>query len=226
MDRAAPRWLVWTGIAAVGLAGGLAVRLVWEQTIWTWEHGPAMVGHALAHTRPGLLLVDAVAASLAWPLMALLVAVVRHRIPDRKLLALLTAYGLAWLLMLVPYGTWQRLFIDRFSQAQAIALLDEAAGEGDVRTVMAVLESGVAVDAQGPTGTALHAAAAEGQLEVMAYLISRGADVNATDAHGVSPMVSAQHARTRSMQAQRLLADHGGILRYRPSGNQAGPAAQ
>lgn len=56
--------------------------------------------------------------------------------------------------------------------------------------------------------TPLHGAAVEGQLEVIEYLISRGADVNALNAYGDSPMENA-----RSMnhpEAMHLLERHGG----------------
>lgn len=173
MNRAAPRWLIWLGVPAVSLAGALAARLVWEQTIWTWEHGPEMVGYALTHTWLGLLLLSAAPVSLAWVIVALGFVIQTRRIADRSLLALLIVCCIAWGLMLVPYGSWERLFIARFSHAQAIALLMDAAGEGDVRTVRAVLESGIPVNAQGPAGTALHVAAAHGQLDTMACLMRR-----------------------------------------------------
>src|ERR1700693_3623682 len=44
-----PLWLRLVG--AVFFIGSLmlAARIVWEQTVWTWEQGPQMVGFSLAH---------------------------------------------------------------------------------------------------------------------------------------------------------------------------------
>ena len=43
----------------------------------------------------------------------------------------------------------------------------------------------------------------------MQYLISRGAEINALNAYGDSPMANARQAEQRSGEAQALLAKHG-----------------
>src|SRR5580700_7517676 len=51
-----PLWLsILGGIVFIGSAI-LAGRLTWEQTVWTWERGPQMVGFSLAHGPAAILL--------------------------------------------------------------------------------------------------------------------------------------------------------------------------
>src|SRR5262245_11485814 len=52
-----PRWLLICGWLGVPGTLALAARLVWEQTLLTWDYGPQMVGFSLAHGYGGLLLV-------------------------------------------------------------------------------------------------------------------------------------------------------------------------
>jgi ankyrin repeat protein len=56
--------------------------------------------------------------------------------------------------------------------------------------------------------TALHGAAVEGQVKVIEYLVSRGADVNAVDRFGDSPLEVAITGKHN--EAAQVLADHGG----------------
>ena len=212
MKRAFPQVIVWLGIPSIAVVWLLASRLVWEQTVWTWERGAQMVGFSLMHSGLGALLVLAVYASLAWPILALIVAAIRRSIGSKKIVTMLAMYSLGWALLLAPYGFWQRIFIGKFTPTQAIELMTYAAATGDLRTVRAFLDTGVSVNAQGRDGTALHAAAVQAELEVMEYLISRGAEVNAVNAYGDSPMANARQAETRSVEAQALLSKHGGQL--------------
>jgi len=65
----------------------------------------------------------------------------------------------------------------------------------------------MAVDARANGQTALHGAAVAGQVEVIEYLIAAGADINATDRLGTSPLdVAISEKRT---EAAAYLADHG-----------------
>ena len=50
-----PRWLQFSGMVIFAGAAMLSARLIWEQTVWTWERGPQMVGFSLAHG-PGAIL--------------------------------------------------------------------------------------------------------------------------------------------------------------------------
>lgn len=200
------------GVSAAFLVWVLAVRLVWEQTVWTWERGAQMVGFSLMHSEWGGLLVLGALASLLWPVLAALVPSWRRSLRERKMVVVLSAYALAWAVLLTPYGFWQRAFIWKFEPPLAAELMTYAAASGDLRTVRAFLEAGTPVDARDRRGTALHAAATQAELEVMAYLIARGADVNAIDVYGESPMSRARNSEPRSAEALALLERHGGRL--------------
>jgi hypothetical protein len=212
MKRNFPRWVMLLGLPAIVSVWLLAVRLVWEQTAYTWENGEQMVGRSLIESNIGALLVLAVMASLVWPILMIGAAIWAKHIGGRKPLIYLGAYLTAWALILTPYGVWQRVFIDKFSPAQAANLMTSAAAKGDIGTVDAFLRSGVAIDAQGPNGTALHTAAIEAELGMMAFLLARGADVNALNDSCDSPMENARRAPQRSAEALDLLAKHGGRL--------------
>jgi Ankyrin repeats (3 copies) len=212
MKRELPATLVRLGIPAIVGVWLLALRLVWEQTVWTWERGPQMVGFSLMHSGLGGLLVLAVYASLLWPLVALIFVVIRRNLGGKKLVTMLAVYAVGWVLLTTPYGFWQRLFISKFTPSQAAELMTYAAARGDLRTVRAFLEAGTPVNVQARSGTALHTAAVQAELEVMQYLLSRGAEVNAINAYGDSPMANAREARVRSAEAQALIAKHGGQL--------------
>ncbi len=69
--------------------------------------------------------------------------------------------------------------------------LSEAAKVGDLATVKSIIEANPALGKAklDPMGmTALHTAARYGQKDVAAYLIQQGADVNAQDIEGETPL--------------------------------------
>jgi ankyrin repeat protein len=78
--------------------------------------------------------------------------------------------------------------------------------------VKAFLARGVPINTQTRNGTALHGAAVEGDLEMIEYLIQQGADVNAINAYGDSPLANAMGARSRAQETQALLIKHGAKL--------------
>jgi uncharacterized protein len=79
-------------------------------------------------------------------------------------------------------------------KANADSLVQYAA-LGDTSTVALLLAAGVPASAVEPTRlvTALHNAAAQGQLPVIELLLGRGADANAQDWRGVTPLINAAH---------------------------------
>jgi hypothetical protein len=185
-------WLL--ALGAVPLIGSslLAGRLIWEQTVWTWERGPQMVGFSLGHGSGAVLFLAPFLLAL-WAAAALAVIVVNLIKKRRTDLPTLVAFGLAVLLLgllLLPSGVWQRLFIRQMaSSPRASDLLIYAAYGKDFRTVRAMLSHGVRIDAidHSEWRTALHAAAAAGDLRTIQFLVSSGADVNALDRAGDSP---------------------------------------
>lgn len=187
-----------SGAAAVASVGSvlLAGRLAWEQTVWSWENGPQMVGFSLAHG-PGMVLLLC-PVLLAVTLVLLLVVTARdlarrRRVPWRRW----GGMGLASVclsLANISYGFWQRLFVDRIATGPfAAEFLIHDSALGDSRTVKALVAHGVPVTARSRRThqTALHAAAVEGKTDVIEYLLSEGADVNAVDRYGNSPLQNA-----------------------------------
>ena len=171
-----------------------------------------MVGFSLAHSSFGALLMPGVLVSLAWPVAVGIAAAICRSFGGRKNVVLLLAYALGCALIATPYGFWQRIFIWKFDQSQAVDFLTYAAAKGDLRTTKAFLDSGIDVNAQGSSGTALHAGAVRGQIEVIDFLLSRGADVNAVNAFGDTPMANAAQADKRSAETITFLTAHGGKL--------------
>jgi hypothetical protein len=206
-------WLIALGVVPVIGTAVLAGRLIWEQTVWTWEQGPQMVGFSLAHG-PGALLFLAPFLLAAWlviEVVLIVVDLVKKRKTDTPTWA---AVGLAVLLfglLSVPSGIWQRLFIRQMaSSACAGDLLIYAAYGKDFGTVQALLSHGVSIKATDHSywRTALHAAASAGDLHTVQFLISSGADVNALDRAGDSPV---ELAFSRGHQdCATLLQEHGG----------------
>ena len=102
----------------------------------------------------------------------------------------------------------------RTGDADCSTALAKAAANGDVAMLSLLLEWGEDVEIRPPgeSGreagyTGLHAAAKHGQLEAAAFLLGRGADVNARCVGGQTPlMLSAKWADTR---LAGLLLRHG-----------------
>jgi hypothetical protein len=192
---AVPRWLIAAGVPVVAVSALLAARLVWEQTLLTWAHGPQMVGFALVHgylapliLTPFLLLVWLGLVAACW---------IHGRLQGRRLgrgeASLIAAALISGALPFVPYGAWQRLFAGRLATGPyASEFLIEAAALGDERTVRALLDHGVGVAARNGSGqTALHGAAVGNQPAMIALLADRGAALDVLDASGDSPLQAA-----------------------------------
>jgi ankyrin repeat protein len=78
--------------------------------------------------------------------------------------------------------------VSGLTDAEQGAALGQAASTGNVRAITVMLDLGFSVQARGENGgTALHAAAYAGSAAVVALLIGRGADLEATDATWNSP---------------------------------------
>jgi hypothetical protein len=109
----------------------------------------------------------------------------------------------------LPSEVWQRLFVDKFATGpQAGRYFAMAAGAGDVGMVKMYLDHWTPVDVRTCEGTTgLHAAAAGGHVDVIRFLIAAGADVNAVDRMGDSPL-----RVSNSPEGTRLLQSHGATI--------------
>jgi len=206
-------WLLALGVVPLIGTALLAGRLIWEQTVWTWERGPQMVGFSLVHGSGAVLLLAPFLLAI-WMAVSLVLVVIDLLKKKRTDTTTWAAFGLAVLvvgLLFVPSGVWQRLFVRQMaSSPRAGDLLVYAAYNRDLRTVKAMLAHGVSIRATDHSEwrTALHAAATAGDLRTIQFLVSSGADVNALDRSGDSP---AELAASRGHQeCATFLQEHGG----------------
>lgn len=188
-----PLWLAILGMVIFVGSTVLAARLIWEQTVWTWERGPQMVGFSLAHGSGALLFLFPILL-IVWTLVVAAVAI--WSLIRRKRVAIFTwvplgVVALLFLLMGLPEGFWERAFISQMAASpRASDLLVYAAYRGDVGTVKAIIAHGVPINAADHSDlrTSLHAAAVAGDFRTTEYLVSEGADLNVLDRSGDSPL--------------------------------------
>jgi ankyrin repeat protein len=89
------------------------------------------------------------------------------------------------------------------------------ANGGDVAAIEALLDSGTDVNsAYFDRRTALHVATCEGRKNVVALLLSRGANVNSQDRWGSTPLADAIHYKNYAVC--KLLEENGAMLSMAP----------
>jgi len=193
-SRPFPRFLALLGIPFSVIAALLAIRLIWEQTVLTWEQGPQMVGWSLMHDEVGVVALVALWISFLWIVPTLVMGIVRRGFGGRLGTVVVSLYATSVLALLVPYSWWQLAFTSKLAHSpHAADFLTVAAGGGHEANVKALLSSGVPVDAESYSGsTALHSAASTGQLGVCRLLLEQGADINKINRSGDSPLAYAE----------------------------------
>lgn len=103
---------------------------------------------------------------------------------------------------------------EREMSEESMQLLYLANG-GDVAAIEAFLDSGADVNsADFDRRTALHVAACEGRKDVVALLLSRGANVNHQDRWGSTPLADAIHYK--NYDVCKLLEENGAVLPMAP----------
>jgi ankyrin repeat protein len=117
-----------------------------------------------------------------------------------------------WLLYLIA--------IPAFSIAQSKNQASELtlyAAQGDINAVQRALASGVSVNSVDPihNATALHAAAAVGNIRLIELLIDKGADLNAPDRRGISPLIVA--CATGQISSAKTLIEAGAKINIKPT---------
>jgi hypothetical protein len=208
-----PKQLTWFGWLIVLPSLYFAAHIVWEQTVWTWDSGPQMVGFSLMHSGIGGLLYLALYSGIIWVVAVAIFAWRSKTLGGSMMATLILAYALSWGMLAIPYGFWQRAFIDKLVHRPDVGdFVSEAAAWGDIQTVQAFLSNGASVNVLTRRGgaTPLHAAAVGGQPAVVEYLISRGADVNAVNLYGNSPLANAIDARHNATATAEVLTRRGG----------------
>lgn len=174
-------WTV-TGYLLVAVVAVFSSRIVYEETVLTWTNGPQMIGFAMAHTMPLMLLAGLIGlvGGLLWILVSLVLLYRRRfRVPffDWLPVVLLFLLGVT---ILTPYEMWEELMVRSLGQSKyAGEFLVQAAAGGRERFVALLLRKGCDVNYEGRDGsTPLSAASVEGREKMVSFLISRGADVN------------------------------------------------
>ena len=220
--------LVLFGWVAILFSAILAGRLLWEETSLTIQRGPQMVGFSLAHGLGVVLFLGPMVLSL-WILVAVVVLVVcvwrKRRLSRWYWLTLGGAIAMIGFLS-IPQVFWQWSLIGSFARSpHAADLMVYDAAEGDVRTMRGYLEHGVPLTATDDEGaTATFAAAAGGSLPVVEMLANRGADLNATNLYGDSPLEAAMENKHADVAA--FLKAHGATqIQGTPEQREAATAA-
>lgn len=100
--------------------------------------------------------------------------------------------------------------------------LVQYAAQGDASVVQLLLQAGIKATDADPVRhvTALHNAAAQGHVGLVKLLMERGADVNAADWQGITPLIAASFYGR--VEAMRMLLAQGAAADVRPAG---GPTA-
>jgi len=181
------------GVILVTGTAVLAARLTWEMTSLTWQQGPQMVGFSLAHGYGAILFFFPIALSV-WLLVFLVVCVVRkarRRNVGRLGWSILAVAALTLGVLSLPQGFWDRIFVSKLATSpKSSEFLVRAAGNGELHTVKALIAHGVPIQSTNYEGsTALHYSACAGESDVVRYLIKAGANVNALNLYGDSPLV-------------------------------------
>src|SRR5580658_6899572 len=101
------------GWLSCAVAFALDLRLIYEQTVLTWTNGPQMLGFAVAHLHPELLIIGGVGifCAHAW-LLICLVIYIRRRMAHRTSIPSTAWIQIALLAIAaaapyVPYSLWQ-----------------------------------------------------------------------------------------------------------------------
>jgi hypothetical protein len=144
-----PVWLWMWGLPAICGSAALAGRLVWEETALTWESGPQMLGFSLAHGGGAILFFFPLLLAPWVVVVALLTLrnLARRRATAKQVWVMLALAVTTLAVMALPYGFWQRLFINRLiSGSHAGEFFCYAAAAGDLGTVKALVSHGVSVE--------------------------------------------------------------------------------
>lgn len=211
MVKKFPKTLSYIGFIFSALSIILAIRIVWEQTVWTWNFGSQAIGFSLIHGGAGIILYGALLLGLIWIATVFVFMIITRSIGGISTIAPMTIYLISWILLSIPYGYWQRIFIRKMVQSRhAAEIMIYAAATGDQKTVEAFIQQGMPIDAENPPdgSTALHAAAGSGEIDVARFLISKGANVNHIDRFGDSPTENALSRNRKEMV--KFLSKKGG----------------
>ena len=207
-----PRLWTVAGYLLLALVATFVGRIVYEETVLTWAYGPQMIGFAMVHTMPFMLLAGFIGlvGGLLWMLVSLVLFYRRRfRIPsfDWLPMVLLPLLGV---MLFIPYETWEELMVRILGRSKhGGEFLVQAAGDDKRNFVTLLLRQGYDVNYQNSGGsTPLSAASVEGRPEMVSFLIFRGANVNRKDGlAGESALMGA--AEMGQLGTVRVLLNNG-----------------
>lgn len=101
---------VWWWVAVI-LSCPLYVRLLWEETILTWQRGPQVIGFSLVHQNLEVLMLDLLGNGLAiaWMLTVVVLFSFKRRRPSMRAIVYFSIFAVGTALESVPYEYWARL---------------------------------------------------------------------------------------------------------------------
>jgi ankyrin repeat protein len=195
-DSFSKAWKI-VGYLLLGAAAVFVGRIVYEETILTWLHGPQMVGFAMMHGAVPFILfagIIGLPGVLFW-FVASLVLLIRRKFRVRfsdwvPVVLCILLVGL----IVIPYEAWEELMVRIAGPgAHGSDFLVQAAGQGKQRFVTLLLGKGYNVNYEDGGGTTpLSGASVGGHEEMVSFLISKGAAVNRKDGlAGETPLMGA-----------------------------------
>jgi hypothetical protein len=179
-------------------------RIVYESTVLTCVNGPQMVGFSMLHGGHSFFLLGLL--FLPFGALFFLVALVfgalkRFRFSPHEWI-LLAALWVSLSLLFVPYRAWEHLDMTVCSSGPlGDAFLLEAARLGNLSQVTKLVAEGHSVNRDsGSDDTPLSSAIKGRRAEVVAFLLSKGANVNAHNSlSGETPLMKAAYSGDTQM---------------------------
>ena len=207
-----PDWLRVSGWVILAVQSLFVARIVYESTFLTCWNGPQMIGFALVHTGPGIFLLGLLFLPLGalFSVAMLAFGLFKRLRFDRNEWLLLGGYLLGFSLLSLPYSTWERMDLKMCSSGPlGDSFLQEAAIRGNFGQVKRLVEQGHNINhALGDGETPLTSAVRGGRIDVVRFLLAKGADVNKQNRlSDWTPLMQA--ANSGNTEMIKVLLDHG-----------------
>jgi hypothetical protein len=174
-------------------------RIVYESTILTCVDGPQMVGFSMAHGGHSFFLLGLlfVPFGALFFLVALVFGAVKGLRFSLREWVLMAALLVSFSFLFVPYRAWEHLDMTVcISGPLGDAVLLDAARTGDLNLVTKLVAGGHNVNRDsGSDDTPLSSAVKGGNVKVVAFLLSHGANINAHNSlSGETPLMKAAYS--------------------------------